>query len=196
MKKLLFIFLFAAFLISDAFPQYFNTTQISILMGTRPNTSNYDARTEFFPSITMTNGKRFNAHWAAGVGVGYERFDWNLFPLFADIRYTLLNNTVSPFFACKTGFTIGNLKKKHYDELTLPHDPYFISDADYKKSGGLMVHPEIGVTIPLSENAGLLFTVAYRYQKIKSTVYSGTGNKEHYKENLNRLTFGVGITFR
>jgi len=201
MKKFLFVFLFV-FLTSNAFSQYFNTTQISVLMGNRPinerNQNYYDARTEFFPSVTMTNGIMFNEHWAAGIGVGFEIFDRNLFPVFADIRYTLWDNKISPFFAFKLGRSFGNFKKKHYDNLSLPHEPYYINDAYYKKDGGLMLHPEMGVRIPLSENADLLFTVAYRYQKTKSTVSQASGlkTKWEYKESLNRLLFGVGVTFR
>ncbi len=41
------------------------------------------------PSIAITNGYMFNEHWAAGAGVGFEIFDHNLFPLFAELRYTL-----------------------------------------------------------------------------------------------------------
>jgi len=203
MKKFLFFIILSAFLISESFSQYFNTTQIGIMMGIRPvnernpNPYNYDARTEFFPSVTMTNGKRFDEHWAAGIGVGYERFDRDLFPLFVDVRYTLWDNKVSPFFTFKTGYSSGNFKKKHYDNLTLYHEPHSISDAYYKKDGGLMLHPEMGVRIPLSENADLMFTVAYRYQKIKSTVTQNLGsNKWEHKESLNRLSFGIGVTFR
>jgi len=204
MKKFLFILILPAFLMPDAFSQYFNTTQISILMGTRPLQENnqyancYDSRTEFFPSITMTNGKIYNEHWAAGFGVGYERFDRNLIPLFVDVRYTLWGNKVSPFFAFKTGYSIGDFKKKHYDQLTLTYDPYSIDNAYLRKDGGLMLHPEIGVRIPLSENAGLLLTVAYRYQKMKSKVSQDIGpkNKWEHKENLNRMSFGVAMMFR
>jgi hypothetical protein len=68
------------------------------------------------------------------------------------------------------------------------------------------------VKVPLSGNADLLFTVAYRYQKIKSVVrqpmvyydtmiydtYSSNGqfNEWTHKENLNRLSFGIAIMFR
>ena len=206
MKKILFLIL-SVFLMPDAFSQYFNTTQISVLMGNRPinerrlsNTGYLDDRTHFFPSVTMTNGKRFNEHWAAGVGVGVEIFDRYLFPVFADVRYTLWGNKVSPFIAFKLGYSFGNSKKIYYDNLTIHFDPYRISNADYKKGGGMLLHPEAGVTIPLSNKTDLLFTVAYRYQKTKSTVTPGEDaewkDKFEHKESINRLSFGVGITFR
>ena len=203
MKKSIFIIIIAAFLMPDVFSQYFNTTQVGILMGTRPvnerNTIsyNYDARTEFFPSITMTHGKIYNEHFAAGIGLGYENFNRNLFPVFLDIRYTLLKNKVSPFFAIKAGYSLSFSKKKHYDKLTLYYGPVNIENAYLKKGGGLMLHPELGFRIPINEKSELLFTVAYRYQKIKSTVTRiEWREKWEHKENLNRLSFGVGITFK
>ena len=212
MKQFFFVILFVI-LMSDAFSQnsntgfenrkktgYFNTTQLGLLIGNRQingqNTVSDEARTELFPSVLMTNGRMFNERWAAGFGVGFEIFDRNLFPVFADIRYTMWDNKISPFFAFKTGYAFCNLKKKHYDNLSLSHEPYWINDAYYRKDGGIMLYPEMGVKVPLSENADLMFTVAYRYQKIKSKVDYYWNYTEKYEENLNRLSFGVAIMFR
>jgi len=203
MKKIVF-FILSVFLMPDAFSQYFNTTQISMLMGNRPINDQYsnvyDSRTNFqiHPSVTMTNGGMINEHWAAGVGIGFEIFDRNLFPVFADVRYNLWENGVSPFFAFKIGYSFSNLKKKHYENLSIPHEPFHIGNAYLRKDGGLMVHPEMGVRVPLTENADLLFTVAYRHQKTKSTVSQDFGRKPKWKheESMNRLSFGIAITFK
>ena len=47
-------------------------------------------------------------------------------------------------------------------------------------------------------DTGLLFTVAYRHQKTKSDVSQNFGQYTtwEYDESLNRLSFGIGITFR
>ena len=203
---------------------YFNSTQISILMGNRQIAEWYNTpyspyltissstvynyyRThtdlQISPSVTMTNGYRFNEHWAAGIGVGFEIFNHNLFPVFADIRYTLWDNKVSPVFAVKTGYAFSDFKKKHYDTKYLDFEPYYVNNADIRNYGGFMLHPEMGVKVLLSENADLLFTVAYRYQKIKTVVtqeYDNSANYEYneweYKASLNRLSFGIAIMFR
>ncbi len=205
---------------------YYNTTQINMLMGNRQvvernfyypyydypvrwatsslysyNTY-YDTRTEMqvSPSVTMTNGYMFNEHWAAGIGVGFEIFDRNLFPVFADIKYTLWDNKISPYFALKTGYAFCNSKKKHYDYLTLDYEPYKAYNADFEKHGGFMLSPEVGVKIPLSENADLMFTIGYRYQKTKSMVKQSYDNVNYdeweHKESLNRLSFGIAVMFR
>jgi hypothetical protein len=145
----------------------------------------------------MTNGYMFNEHWTAGVGVGFEIFDHNHFPVFIDVRHTLWDDKVSPFFAVKTGYAIGNLKKEHYDDLYLNYGEYY-NNVYFRNHGGFMLHPEMGVKIPLSENADLMFTVAYRYQKTKTTVSEDYGQRRNWehKESLNRLSFGVAVMFR
>jgi hypothetical protein len=152
------------------------------------------------PSFTITNGYMFNEHWAAGAGVGFEIFDYNLFPLFAELRYTLWDNKISPFVVVKGGYSFGSLKAKHYDELYLNWSPYYIADTRLRHYGGLMVHPEIGVKVPLSENSDLLFTVAYRYQKTKSVARkeydNGQFDEWEHNEDINRLSFGLAIMFR
>jgi hypothetical protein len=152
------------------------------------------------PSVTMTHGYMFNAHWGAGIGVGFEIFDRNLFPVFADIRYTLWDDKISPFFAVKTGYALGSIKTKHYDNLTLDFEPYYLYNADFRNYGGFMLHPEMGVTVPLSKTADLLFTVAYRYQRTKSVATQKQDNNFYdrwvHRESLNRLSFGVAIMFR
>ena len=237
MKKI-FLAILAVFLMPNAFPQqnanirfenrkssgYFNITQVNLLMGNRQIAErtggwpgvphNYYTRSEFqiTPSITMTNGWMFNEHWAAGIGVGFEMFGHTHFPVFADIRYTLRSNTVSPFFAVKSGYSFGNFRKKHYDNLILDFLPHTVSDAYLRNHGGFMLQPEIGVKIPLSVSADLLLTVAYRHQKTRSIVtqtishgpsphplgeiYNFIENEWRHKASLNRLSFGVAIMFR
>ena len=61
-----------------------------------------------------------------------------------------------------------------------------------------MFNPEMGVKIPLSYNADLLFTVAYRYQKTKSEVTQDFGHKPKWthEASFNRMLFGAAIMFR
>jgi len=202
---------------------YFNTTQIGMLMGNRQITERVsfysgwsyfsieETRTEMqiSPSLTMTNGYMFNEHLAAGVGVGYEIFEWNFFPVFADIRYTLRESKISPFITVKAGYSFGDFKEKHYDNLYLHHEPYYVNDVDFRNYGGLMLQPEMGVKVAISENADLLFSIAYRYQKAKTTITSsissfdpyGVSTGQHWetwdhKTILNRLSLGIAIMFK
>lgn len=152
------------------------------------------------PSFTITNGYRFDKHWAVGAGVGFEIFDHNLFPLFAEIRYTLWDDKISPFVVVKGGYSFGGFNYKHYDDLYLNWSPYYVNDARLRNYGGLMFNPEIGVKVPLNENSDLMISAAYRYQKTKSVVrkdYDETQFDEwEHKEDINRLSFSLAIMFR
>lgn len=152
------------------------------------------------PSFTLSGGHMFNQHWAAGAGVGFEIFDHNLFPLFAELRHTLWDQKISPFFALKGGYAFGGFKAKHYDELYLNWTPNYLNDSELRHYGGLMFHPEIGVKVPLNENCDFMFTAAYRLQKTKSVARkeyeNGQFDEWEHTEDINRLSFGVAIMFR
>lgn len=193
---------------------YYSIMQVSLLLGNNqssvygPNYS-YDYGYSYpytcnklmlAPSFTITNGYMFNKHWAAGAGVGFEIFDHNLFPLFAELRYILWDSKISPFVTIKGGYSFGNFKAKHYDDLYLNWSPYYVNDASLRHYGGIMLNPEIGVKVPLNENCDLLFTVAYRHQKTKSIAKkdyeSNQFDEWEHKEDLNRISFGIAIMFR
>ena len=214
MKKV-FLAFFSAFLLLNAFPQssenrfenrkntgYYNITQISMLMGNRKTADQYynyiRNNMQVSPSVTMVNGSMFSEGWGIGIGVGFEIFEHNIFPVFADIRYTVWDNNISPFFVLKMGYAFSDFKKKHYDNLSLNHVPYWINNAYYMKDGGFMLNPEMGVKVPLSKKADLLLTLAYRHQKTKSTVSQDFGQRYKWEHNvdLNRLSLGVAIMFR
>lgn len=154
----------------------------------------------FAPSVALTGGYMFSEHWAAGAGIGFEIFEHNLFPLFAELRYTLWDSKISPFIVLKGGYAFGSFNDKDYDELYLSWTPYYLSDAKLRHYGGLMIHPEIGVKVPLNADIDLLFTAAYRHQKTKSVARreydQGQFDEWEHNEDYNRLSLGCAIMFR
>jgi len=212
MMKNLFYIILLALLTTDAFSQnkneelnsrkqkgYYNITQFSLLMGRTQSTHDYRSPDLLFaPSLTMTMGGIQDEHLAIGIGSGFEMFERNLFPLFFDFRYTLRDNEISPFFVFKAGYAFDCSKEKKYNDLYFNNEYFYDVDATFR--GGVMVQPETGVKIPLSKNADLLFTVAYRYQQTKlqlnhNSPYENRRESEH-KNDMNRLSFGVAIMFR
>lgn len=152
------------------------------------------------PSVSLSHGRVYNEHWSTGLGVGFEIFDHNLFPLFAEIRYTFSDYKIAPIVVLKGGYSFGGFKAKHYDELYLNWTPYHIYDTKLRHYGGLMFHPEIGVKVPLTVNSDLLITTAYDFQKTKSIARKDYDNDdfEEWEHNIkfNRLSFGIGIMFK
>lgn len=182
--------------IQNSYPGYYTLSAISA-----PSYSYYNQnRMGVSPSFTFTNGYMFNEHWAVGAGVGFEIFDHNLFPLFAELRYTLWDSKISPFVSMKGGYSVGNFKAKHFDDLYLSWSPYYLTNVHLRHYGGRMLHPEVGVKVPLTENSDLLLTAAYRHQKTRSVAWRETDSNQsdewEHKENLSRLSFGVAIMFR
>jgi hypothetical protein len=179
----------------------YNIMHFSLLLGTNQFTDvpTY-SRTAIAPSFTITNGYLLNEHWAAGAGIGFEIFNYNLFPLFGELRYTLWDHKISPSVALKGGYSFANGKAIQYDELYLAWPPYNINDASLRNYGGFMFNPEVGIKVPLNENSDLLFTAAYRFQKTRSVVRKESTNGQfdewEHKEDINRLSFGIAIMFR
>jgi len=207
---------------------YFNTTQIGFLMGHRqftettgwwsrrpwppgpwppPQGSFTLTEMEVLPTVSMTHGYMFNEHWAVGIGVGFEMFRQNHFPVFLDARYTLWGNRISPFFGLKVGYAFSDFRKNHHEILYLDFEPIVVLDAYFRNYGGLMLNPEMGVKFPLSERADLLFTIAYRHQRVRSRITQNFdhswGDRPNYGHNewvhnvgLNRLSISLAIMFR
>ena len=180
---------------------FYNIMHVNLLFGTNQfNDGPTNFRTTITPSFTITNGHIFNEHWAAGAGVGMEIYKYNLYPLFAELRYTIWDFKISPFVVLKGGYSFADFNDKHYDELYLTWPPYNINDISLRNYGGLMLGPEVGVKVPLNENSDLLFTAAYRFQKTRSVArkeYSnGQFDEWEHKESINRLSFGIAIMFR
>jgi len=63
-----------------------------------------------------------------------------------------------------------------------------------------MFHPETGIKVPLNDNTDLMFTAAYRFQKLKTVARkdyeNGLFDEWEHNEDINRLSFGVAIMFR
>jgi hypothetical protein len=180
---------------------FYNIMHFSLLLGTSQFTDGPAYyRNAVSPSFTITNGYLLNAHWAAGAGVGFEIFNYNLFPLFAELRYTLWDNKISPFVVLKGGYSFADFNAKHYDEIYLTWPPYNVSDISLRNYGGFLFNPEVGVKVPLNENSDLLFTAGYLYQKTKSVARkeytNGQFEEWEHKEDINRLSFGIAIIFR
>lgn len=206
---------------------YYNTTQIGLLMGNkekpgytytyfydyRPSVSGYypEIGLKLIPSVTMVNGYMFNAHWSAGIGLGIEIFEYNTYPVFTEVKYTFWDKKISPYFTFKGGYSIADLKEKHYDNgKTIDFYPYSLGNCDIQNFGGLMINPEIGVKVGLSNNADLLISAGYRYQELKSKAIQkyNSGDVVYYsgdvvyydrwdnKQHLNRLVFGIAVLFK
>jgi hypothetical protein len=184
---------------------FYNIMQAGVLLGTgrfpiSDGPTNDSTKFNIGSSFTTTFGFIFNKHWAAAAGIGFEIFKYNVFPVFAELRYTLSDNKVSPFVVFKAGYSFAELKYTHYDNLNLDWPPYYLNAVKGRNYGGFLIHPEVGIKVMIGENSDLLLTAAYRYQATKFVARKDYDNGQFdewdHKENLNRLYLGIGIILR
>lgn len=153
---------------------YFNYTGIGVLAGSRLS----DLSAPF--SMQSVNGYKFKGGFYFGGGIGIESFSEISIPVFADLRYQLLDDAFSPYLFAQAGYS-------------LPME----NNWEYRKAkGGPMTGIGIGVTIPLNIHTSLCFNMAYRYQQllyVDTDSWSGYETKRY--EQYNRLEIRLGFLF-
>ena len=163
-------------------PNYFNHTQISLLIGEE---SEDQTRKALIPSFQTVNGVRIGKYVGIGIGVGAEPFEYMTFPVFLSGYYFVHNNAkTSPYFVVKGGYTFSNSKKNL---------GYYYGS--FENKGGLMINPEIGVRFKMS-GIDMTLSGGYRFQRLESRV-NQEGSHYIYKRQVdyNRISFALGIMF-
>ena len=134
---------------------------------------------QFLNGLQTICGYKINKYLSIGGGIGYERFtsiptydnfktDLSLLPVFADIRYTVLNRKFSPVIALNAGYKILLNKPStqiHYDTVysnilgVSAQNDY--SDYDTYKCGGFFITAEAGVKARVFRRVALYLAVDY-----------------------------------
>ena len=168
---------------------WYNLTQLSFITGEENASS--AAKSNMIPSVVMINGCRMNEHVSLGLGVGMTSFSYIVFPVFADVRFTLFKGDLSPVLALKGGYSIAKNTKEIF-----PNQYY----GDYKNTGGGMFNPELGFKVKMTERADFQLTIGYYYQHLKSEINntpgSSYGMKHERISDINRLSFTIGFLFK
>lgn len=173
---------------------YFNNTMVGLLFGMdRWGDPNANA------SFQMINGYMFSKRLQAGVGIGMEGIQDNLyFPLFLDTRIYFKKGNFSPFIGLQGGynfydFSSGNDRRQRNDYWIWPHNQ------TNKRDGGIMTGLQFGVRNYTAKDVGYTFSLGYRFQKFTSEFGSGGWNEPVYpvteKEYLHRMDIKFGLFF-
>jgi hypothetical protein len=140
-------------------------------------------------------GYRLNPFIAIGGGIGIQRYvgmnmydtltaNLSLLPVFAEIRYTILNKKVSPIIALQGGYKF-QLNRSSSQVTTwrvddFPPFAYTIYDEyDYYYQGGFSFAIETGVRVKLYQRLSIYFSADY-------SVWSVSG--DHYKWSYQYLS--------
>ncbi len=131
------------------------------------NINNYNAdRLE----LSTSHGYQFNPYVYLGAGIGFDYYteaDQISIPIFANIRVTPLDNSITPFVDAKIGYTAGDIS-------------------------GFYFSPSIGCRFGLSHNVGLNIGLGYSLQQTK-IVYYDIYDHGTYKYTDNTVLSGLNI---
>ncbi len=143
-------------------------------------------------SFNLSNGYQFRNGLAAGIGSGMEELGTVLVPVYADLRYTLLNSATSPFLWMKTGYG-----------FAITDEPvYYMDEAstDRRREGGFLFNAGAGVSLFTWRRTALNVGLGYRYQKVtlqhdQYINWWGGGSVRETVTQYYRLEFHLGFVF-
>ena len=133
--------------------------------------------------IMTSHGYQFNPYLFLGVGTGihyYTEAEVIAEPLFIDLRATILDNSASPFFGLKTGYSL-----------------FYNTDDFYTEDGGFYLAPSFGVRfLTGSGKKAVNLSIGYSAQWAKMAYcdpYSGYWYSS--TENIGGFSLKFGIEF-
>jgi hypothetical protein len=134
---------------------------------------------------------RFPFRLSTGVGIGNEWFDHQQIPFIADVKYSFLKGSWSPYVYAQTGYAIP-LSKKSGDE-----NNWYYQNTEYY--GGVLAGAGGGMRFDFSGHNALIFSIGYRYQKTKTVTdydqWSSYPSETIVYDEYNRMTFSFGFLF-
>lgn len=152
---------------------YINISNAGLLMGYE----NFPV-----PSLTMVHGLKINPALSAGIGLGYEHFDRNVLPVFADVRYFFYTQGFSPYVYGQAGYSV-----------TLERQL-----SDFKRTfGGPMLSIGAGIRAGVAKHSAFMFSISYRFQKLsyKSNHPWEPGTMREVHTHYNRIAITLGFLF-
>ncbi len=153
--------------------------------------ANFGSEDVPIPVIASINGYHHNPQFFTGVGLGYEYYDFGVMPLFADIRYFVFDERVSPFLSFQTGygFAVENIKTNSWR---------WSSGYINETFGGFLLGTSAGINFRVSEHGSFNFSLGYRYQKLSYSEQNFDGARPYHRRVYtiyNRVSFTLGFLF-
>lgn len=138
--------------------------------------------------FTFITSYRFPFRMSVGAGIGTEWFDHQQIPFIADVKYSFLQGSWSPYVYAQGGYAVPLSKKIEGD-----WSEYY---------GGALAGTGAGMRFNFSNRNALVFSLGYRYQKTKTItgLYPWYSSYPSQYETIrydtyNRLTFSFGFLF-
>ena len=159
----------------------YNITTIGFLTGSSELT---DAQTFSFQTIL---GYNHNQYIGTGIGIGIEKLQTKLVPVFISLKSNLLNKLNSPILNVSFGYSFPLSKEKQDDYQ------------NYNYEGGLNFGIDIGICSYKTPKRALLISAGYRYQLVKETTNSTSwyypNSTELTTYEFNKIAIKIGFMF-
>jgi len=129
--------------------------------------------------INLTAGYQFNQFINVGGGVGMDFYDKEYITVYADFRGYILNKGLSPYYAFQAGYGFST-------------DIFNNGSRNQSYSGGVMLHPSIGLRFASYKNTKFIMEAGYKFQYDKRTnEFRGWVDKMVFK----RMSIKFGVLF-
>jgi len=169
---------------------YYNATNFGFLAGSIKNQN----KAPF--SFMMINGYGVTDQIALGFGFGAEFLQESYLPLVLDARYYFRTQKLSPFIFIQGGYSLA-LDNETNNYITYPYSSSSLWSGytTLKPKGGWLFNPGVGIKSMFSDNLGITFSIAYRFQRLN---YDKKGEEidKVLEIDMNRLEIKFGILFK
>ena len=138
------------------------------------------------PGLNFLFGYRFNPYLTAGTEIGMDFYEQMQVPLDAALRLRSSNQSLSPVFFIRAGYTLPAEKR--------PND----WDYSYKSLGGINSTIGAGIERIINSNTSFMLTFAYHYQELNYnlTPLHQWVQKRDRTETFSRLRLTLGYVFK
>ncbi|WP_295126780.1 hypothetical protein [uncultured Chitinophaga sp.] len=149
-------------------------------------------------SIKTVLGYRFQHKYSVGIGIGYQHYylgsmlidveekqfpDISVIPIFADVRYDLLDKKITPFIYGNAGFS-------HLVKMETTYEKF------KQDKPGVVFEGGIGQKFSASVRRSFIISAGYQYSDVKGIVKTRFEAEQAAfdKYTFGRITFRVGLT--
>jgi hypothetical protein len=137
--------------------------------------------------FTVISSYCFPFHLSTGLGLGVEKFNYHVMPVFAEVKYSMMCSHVIPYFYGHFGYAFPLSKSSSDVNSDINH-------------GGILAAGGIGIRKNFARQNAFIFSVGYRYQKLRTnsdyTYYWGSPDYSVEKiDQLNRISITIGLLF-
>ena len=164
-------------------PSYFLSPSLSVstMAGGQVNSAGFYYRSG--TSVQLSVRAHATDRLSIGIGGGIEKLqqEW-IYPIFSEFVYAFRNTPGTGFFILQAGYSFSYLNA-------------YESFEGYNGSGGFMISPGWGYSIPLKDRTKLFFASQFRQQQFMVEYHDDHGGEYEDRFSYSFLMLKIGLEF-